>query len=208
MPSHVLDQTTFPQLFAHHSSYSNSCEKSAPEKDCLFPDPSSAIVSDFCRKSECKQFISWSSDATVYLLPNSKCVSVLGQNKCNSSSLLNHRLIHVTFLTCQTCVQSDFTMVGLGPSAKKVPYACSPFCATITVGTLSFPPLIYAWNKQISSEKASKIYCTGDLHLQLPDIYLEFGTGYSMENWLVFLMAIGCLLAHCLTNINYFTIGP
>ena len=43
-------------------------------------------------------------------VPNSKCVSVLGQSKRNSSSLLNHRLIHVTFLTCQTCVHPDFTM--------------------------------------------------------------------------------------------------
>ena len=30
-------------------------------------------------------------------VPISKFVSVLGQYKCNSSSLLNHRLVHVTF---------------------------------------------------------------------------------------------------------------
>ena len=30
-------------------------------------------------------------------VPNSKCVSELGHYKCNSSSLLNHRLIYVTF---------------------------------------------------------------------------------------------------------------
>ena len=89
-------------------------------------------------------------------VPNSKCVSVLGQYKCNSSSLLNHRLIHVTFLTCNTCVQSDFTMVRLGPSVK-IKFStgidrtrscsvdnCSPFCATRTVGISAFAPLIYA----------------------------------------------------------------
>ena len=46
---------------------------------------------------------------------NSKCVSVLGQYKCNSSSLLNHRLIHVTFLTCQTFIQFDFTTARIAP---------------------------------------------------------------------------------------------
>ena len=42
----------------------------------------------------------------------------IGQYKCKFSSLQNHRLLHVTFLTCQTCVQSDFTMVILWSSAK------------------------------------------------------------------------------------------
>ena len=41
-----------------------------------------------------------------------------GGDKCNPSSLLNHRLIRVTFLTCQSCVQSDFTKVRFGPRAK------------------------------------------------------------------------------------------
>ena len=35
---------------------------------------------------------------------NSKCVSVLGSCKSNASSILNHRLIHVTFLSCHICV--------------------------------------------------------------------------------------------------------
>ena len=43
------------------------------------------------------------------------CVSVLGQYKCNSSSLLNHRQILVTYLTCQTCVHPDFTMARVAP---------------------------------------------------------------------------------------------
>ena len=49
----------------------------------------------------------------------------------------------------------------------------------------------YAWKKQISSEKASKIYYMEDLHLQFPstDLHLEFGTGVHMfsNNLIVFL---------------------
>ena len=48
-------------------------------------------------------------------VPNSTCVSALDQYKCNPLSLLNPRLFHVTFLTCQTCVLFDFTMVRPGP---------------------------------------------------------------------------------------------
>ena len=72
-------------------------------------------------------------------VPNSKCVSVLGQYKCNSWSLLNHRLIHVTFLTCQTCVQSDFTMVRLGQSVKiKLSTGIEPtISSSVLVGHLS-----------------------------------------------------------------------
>ena len=49
----------------------------------------------------------------------------------------------------------------------------------MTVERLSFAPLIYASKKQILSEKASKIFYMGDLHLQLPstDLQSEFGTG-------------------------------
>ena len=56
-----------------------------------------------------------------------------------------------------------------------------PSCATMTVESLAFAPLIYALKKQSSSEKASKIYYMGDLHLQLTsaDLQLEFGTGSS-----------------------------
>ena len=99
--------------------------------------------------------------------------------KCKSPSLLNHRLIHVTFLTCRTCVKSDFTIIRLGPSAKiklcmgiapatsRTLEVCSTFCATMTVAKLCFAP------------EASKIYYMGDFHLQLSstDLHLEFGTG-------------------------------
>ena len=123
-------------------------------------------------------------------VPNSKCVSVLGQYNCNSSSLLNHRLNHVTFLTYQTCVHSDFTMITLLSRAKTKLHAgiaptiylsldvSSSSCATVTVAVLAFAPSIYAWKKQISSEKASQIFYMGYLHLQLPstDSHLKFGT--------------------------------
>ena len=49
-------------------------------------------------------------------------------------------------------------------------------------------PLIYAW-KKTSSEKESKIYYMGDLHLQLPstDLHLEFGTGSTQRLFTSFL---------------------
>ena len=88
----------------------------------------------------------------------------------------------MSFLTCQTCVQSDFTMVGLVPSAKaKFCTVIEPTlsCATVFAVLLSFTPLKFAWKKQISREKTSIIYYMGDLHLQLPstDLQLEFGKG-------------------------------
>ena len=111
-------------------------------------------------------------------------------HKYNYSSILNHRLTHVIF-TCQTCVQSDFTMVRFRSSAKimlrtrseptiscylEVLFSflrhhncynfvfCADFCARKT---------------QFSREKASKICYMGDLPLQFPstDLHLEFGMG-------------------------------
>ena len=94
-------------------------------------------------------------------------------------------------MTCQNCVQSDFTIVRLRPSAKikfctaidstiyrSVDF-CSTYCATKIVESWSFAPLIYARKRQNSSENASKIYYIGDLDLKLPstDLQLEFGTG-------------------------------
>ena len=110
-------------------------------------------------------------------VPYSKRVSVQDQYKCNSSSLLNHKLIHVNFVTRQTCVLSDFTMARLGPGVRinfhtgieptisRYLEICPPFWATLTVKMFSFAPLIDAWRKRISSEKASKIYYMIDLHL-------------------------------------------
>ena len=83
-------------------------------------------------------------------VPNSKCVSVMGQYKCNFLSFPNHGLIH--FSPSETCVQSDFTKVRLRPSAKimfrtviertlfRFLAVCSPFCSTMTVERLSFAP--------------------------------------------------------------------
>ena len=82
-------------------------------------------------------------------------------------------------------------LASLNPSAKikfrtgSKPMLCIPvddcpsYCATAIGQLLSFAPFKNAWKKQISSEKASKSYCMGDLHLQLPsiDLHLEFGTG-------------------------------
>ena len=151
-------------------------------------------------------------------VPNFKCVSVLGKYKCNCSSLLNKRLIHVIFSSCQTCVQSDFKMVRLGPSVKmkistgsepaisRSADVCPPNCAIRTFKSFYFAPLIYAWNKLISGKKASKIYYMEDFHLQFPrtDFHLEFGTGlllvfcffdyhqdifyYSAFHWLIVVM--------------------
>ena len=112
-------------------------------------------------------------------VPNSRCVSVLGECKCKSPSLLNHRLIHLSFLTCQSCFQADFTIIRLGPSVKtklcmgiapttsRTLEVCSTFCATMTVAKLRFAP------------EANKLYYMGDLHLQLSstDLRLEFSSG-------------------------------
>ena len=59
----------------------------------------------------------------------------------------------------------------------------SPSCVILTVARLSFEPLLYAWQKLISSEKASKIYYTGDLHSQLPsnNLHLDLGTMKKMS---------------------------
>ena len=117
--------------------------------------------------------------------PNSKCVSVLGQYKCNSASLLNRRLIHVSFLIYQTCV--NFTMVRLGPTAKmkfrtgiELTLPVQLFSLLCHHEIVSFAPLIYDWRKQISSDKASKIYYMRGLLLQLLsiDLLLELGTGW------------------------------
>ena len=111
------------------------------------------------------------------------------------------------FFTFQTCVQSDFTMVRLGPRIKRkfltvidptvscTLEVCPPFCATTTVQTYSFAPLIYAWKKQISNERSSKIYYIGGLNLQLPstDLHLEFGTGaYPVFHKFWFFSFISC----------------
>ena len=114
-------------------------------------------------------------------VPNSKCISVMG----NYSPLLNHRLIHITFLTCQSCVQFDSTLVRLGKD--KFPYGdrtedlslprrFSPHCATVTVEILSFEQLKYALRRQFRSKQ---IILHGRLALQLPstDLHLEFGPG-------------------------------
>ena len=89
-------------------------------------------------------------------VPSSKCVSIPGQYKYNSSPLLNHRLIHVTFLLFQTCFQSDFTMIileasvnimfslGIEPTLIRHVDVCSPFFATLSVELLCFTPLVYA----------------------------------------------------------------
>ena len=110
-----------------------------------------------------------SLDILLRHVPNSKCASVMGQYKCNSSSLLNHRLIHVTFFTGQTYIQSDFTMVRPGPIVKKNSVrglnpqslsqaVCLPFCATTTGKIYPFAPLNYVSKKRISIEKVRKIY--------------------------------------------------
>ena len=115
-------------------------------------------------------------------------------------------------------------MVTLGPSAKIKFFMVSEptisgslevystFCASVTVESLSFASLIYAWKKQISSEKANKIHYMGDLHLQLPstDLYLECGTGTKKTFWtggdlpvirgdsFVFLFLIFCKEVECI----------
>ena len=69
--------------------------------------------------------------------------------------------------------------MGIKPTIACSLEVRSPSCATMTAESMSFAPLLYAWKKPISSEKASKIYYMGDLHLQLPstDFHLEFDTG-------------------------------
>ena len=57
---------------------------------------------------------------------------------------------------------------GIEPTLSMSLGVCPSYCATVTVEICSFAPLKYAWKKQISSEKASKLFYMGDLHLQLP----------------------------------------
>ena len=109
-------------------------------------------------------------------VPNSKCVSVLGQYECNSSLLLNHKLIHFTFLICQTCVHSDFKKVRLGPNVKiKFCIVVKPtisgsldgwstFYATMAAESLSFAPLIYAWKTKFWARKRAK-YITWEIFI-------------------------------------------
>ena len=111
---------------------------------------------------------------------------------CNFSSLLNHRLIQVTFFTssCQICVQSDFMMVRLGPSVKNkvlygertheitLPSLLSSFLRHCNCFKVLFRALKIRLKKSISTKKASKMNQLGDLRLQLSgtDAHLEFGT--------------------------------
>ena len=151
---------------------------------------------------------SWLASLILSPVSISKFVSVLGLYKGNSSSLLNHRLIEITFFLCQTCIQSDFTMVRLGPSINikfrtgsettisRSIALCPRFCATPIGENSTFAPLIHAWKKRISGEKASKIYYMGDLYLQMPstDFYSEFGTGISHESNASFFTPLSYLL--------------
>ena len=79
-----------------------------------------------------------------------------------------------TWAQCENKVQ-----YGLKPTIYLSLDLRSSSCSTMTVGILSFAPLIYACTKQISSKKAREISYMADLHLQSPptDLQLEFGTG-------------------------------
>ena len=85
-----------------------------------------------------------------------------------------YRLGQIAKIECRT---------GIEPAISHSIDVLSPSCATLTVESFLFALLTYALKNQISSEKLSKIYYMGDLHLQLPssELQLEFCTGLYLD---------------------------
>ena len=147
--------------------------------------------------------LSWKFGCKNEYFCHSKCVTRLGRYKCNSSSLLNHRLIHDNCLIFQICTQSDFMMVRLRPIVKNkvssgertqdllLSSLWSSFLRHRNCWKVRFCAVNIRLKQAVSSDEASKTNYMGDLHLQLPStaLHLEFGTGTIL--FLFFLVRMG-----------------